>query len=59
VEFEAPAANPYETLYINENGTTVYFMVNNGARIADGKYYTYTIEPQQQCLSPELEDFQH
>jgi outer membrane protein assembly factor BamB len=42
-KFEAPAANPYETPYINEKGETVYSW-NIGARIADGKYYTYTIE---------------
>ncbi len=42
-KFEAPAENPYETPYIDENGTTVYSW-NIGARIADGKMYTYTIE---------------
>ncbi len=42
-KFEAPAANSFETPYIDENGTTVYSW-NIGARIADGKMYTYTIE---------------
>ncbi len=42
-KFEAPAENPYETPYIDENGTTVYSW-NIGARIADGKLYTYTVE---------------
>jgi outer membrane protein assembly factor BamB len=42
-KFEAPAISPYETPYINENGTTVYSW-NIGARIADGKMYAYTTE---------------
>ncbi len=42
-KFEAPAENPYETPYVDENGTTVYSW-NIGARIADGKMYAYTTE---------------
>jgi outer membrane protein assembly factor BamB len=42
-KFESPAANPYETPYIDENGTTVYSW-NMGARIADGKMYVYNTE---------------
>lgn len=41
-KFEAQA-NPYETPYVNENGTSVYSW-NVGAKIADGKLYTYTTE---------------
>jgi len=42
-KFVAPAISPYETPYIDENGTTVYSW-NIGARIADGKMYAYTTE---------------
>ncbi len=41
-KFEAEC-NPYETPYIDENGTSVYSW-NVGAKIADGKLYTYTTE---------------
>lgn len=41
-KFEAEA-NPYETPYTNVNGTSVYSW-NVGAKIADGKLYTYTTE---------------
>jgi outer membrane protein assembly factor BamB len=42
-KFEAPAAYPYETPYVDENGTTVYSW-NTGALIADGKLYAYNTE---------------
>jgi hypothetical protein len=40
--YVAPA-NPYETPYTDENGTTVYSF-DAGATIADGKIYSYTTE---------------
>ena len=42
-KYEAPAAAPYETPYIDENGTTVYSW-NADAHVADGKYYVYNTE---------------
>jgi len=42
-KYEAPAANPYETPYINPNGTTVYSF-NAAGWIADGKLYAYNTE---------------
>jgi outer membrane protein assembly factor BamB len=41
-KFEAPA-NAYETPYVDEDGVSVYSW-NIGAKIADGKLYTYTTE---------------
>lgn len=41
-KYEAPAV-PYETPYINENGTGVYSW-NGGMLIADGKVYNYNAE---------------
>jgi hypothetical protein len=41
-KFEAPA-NPYETTYTGENGTTVYSF-NGGGLLADGKYFVYNTE---------------
>jgi hypothetical protein len=42
-KYEAPARSPYESPYIDENGTTVYSF-NTGATIADGKVFTYNTE---------------
>jgi hypothetical protein len=44
-KYEAPA-NPFETPYTGENGTTVYpfYSFGVGGWIADGKFYTYTYE---------------
>ena len=42
-KFEAPAANPYETPYVDENGTTVYSF-NAGGILADGKIFVYNTE---------------
>jgi hypothetical protein len=44
-KYEAPA-NPFETPYTGENGTTVYpfYSFGAGGWIADGKFYTYTYE---------------
>ncbi len=44
-KYEAPA-NPFETPYTGENGTTVYpfYSFGQGGWIADGKVYTYTYE---------------
>ncbi len=44
-KYEAPA-NPFETPYTGENGTTVYpfYSFGVGGWIADGKVYTYTYE---------------
>jgi hypothetical protein len=42
-KYEAPAANPYETPYRNEDGQTVYSF-DQGAWIADGKMYTINNE---------------
>jgi hypothetical protein len=42
-KYKAPAASTYETPYIDENGQTVN-PFNVGARIADGKLYTYNTE---------------
>ena len=41
-KYEAPA-NPFETPYTNENGSTVYSW-NGGMLIADGKVYNYNTE---------------
>ena len=41
--FEGPAATPYETPYIDENGTTVYSF-NAGGILADGKIFVYNTE---------------
>jgi len=41
-KYEAPA-NPYETPYVNPNGTTVYSF-NAAGWIADGKLYAYNTE---------------
>jgi outer membrane protein assembly factor BamB len=41
-KFVAPAENPYETPYVDQNGTV--YSWNMGARIADGKMYAYTTE---------------
>jgi hypothetical protein len=41
-KYEAPS-NPYETPYINENGTSVYSF-NGAGWIADGKLYAYNTE---------------
>jgi PQQ-like domain len=41
-KYEAPA-NPYETPYINENGSTIYSWNSNGI-IADGKLYVANSE---------------
>jgi hypothetical protein len=40
---ETPAAYPYETPYVDENGTTVYSW-NTDAWVADGKVYVYNTE---------------
>ena len=44
-KYEAPA-NPYESPYTGENGTTVYpfYSFSVGGIIADGKFYTWTFE---------------
>jgi outer membrane protein assembly factor BamB len=42
-KYEAQAYSPYESPYIDENGTTVYSF-NTGATIADGKMFTYNTE---------------
>ncbi len=42
-KYEAPAANPYETPYRNEDGQTVYSF-DSSAWIADGKLYTINNE---------------
>jgi hypothetical protein len=42
-KYEAQALSPYESPYIDENGTTVYSF-NTGATIADGKLFTYNTE---------------
>jgi outer membrane protein assembly factor BamB len=41
-KYEAPA-NPFETPYVNENGTGVYSW-NGGILVADGKVYDYNTE---------------
>ena len=41
-KYEAPA-NPFETPYTGENGTTVYSW-NSGGILADGKLYSYNSE---------------
>jgi hypothetical protein len=42
-KYTSPAAAPYETPYVDANGTTVY-STNIGGAIADGKYYIYNTE---------------
>lgn len=42
-KFKAPAASPYETPYVDENGTTVYSF-NAGGILADGKLFVYNTE---------------
>jgi hypothetical protein len=42
-KYEAPAASPFETPYIDQNGTTV-MSFNGGAYAADGKIYTINTE---------------
>ena len=42
-KYTCPAAAPYETPYVDKNGTTVY-STNIGGAIADGKYYIYNTE---------------
>ncbi|HJW28317.1 MAG TPA: PQQ-binding-like beta-propeller repeat protein, partial [Saprospiraceae bacterium] len=42
-KYTCPAASPYETPYVDANGTTVY-STNIGGAIADGKYYIYNTE---------------
>lgn len=44
-KYEAPA-NPYESPYTGENGTSVYpfYSFSVGGWIADGKFYTWTFE---------------
>ena len=42
-KYHSPAATPYETPYIDENGNPVY-STNIGGAIADGKYYIYNTE---------------
>jgi len=42
-KYTCPAAAPYETPYVDANGTTVY-STNIGGAIADGKYYIYNTE---------------
>ena len=41
-KFEAPA-NPFETPYVDENGTTVYSW-HSSLYVADGKIFTYNCE---------------
>jgi hypothetical protein len=42
-KYEAPTPYPYETTYIDANGTGVYSF-NAGGWVADGKLYTYNTE---------------
>ncbi|MGB9959956.1 MAG: PQQ-binding-like beta-propeller repeat protein [Candidatus Bathyarchaeales archaeon] len=42
-KYEAPAATPYETPYIDENGQAVYSF-NVDAHVVDGKIYVYNTE---------------
>jgi hypothetical protein len=42
-KYEAPAQNPFEDPYTDENGQTVYSW-DAGGLVADGKLYTYTTE---------------
>ncbi|HLN46067.1 MAG TPA: PQQ-binding-like beta-propeller repeat protein [Candidatus Sulfotelmatobacter sp.] len=42
-KYTSPAGSPYETPYVDANGTTVY-STNIGGAIADGKYYIYNTE---------------
>ena len=44
-KYEAPA-NPFESPYTGENGTSVYpfYSFGVGGQIADGKFYTWTFE---------------